>query len=144
VRLAVLAEDVRLPVVEVELGRRADLLLGLVGVLDVGQRDVDLVGARPLDLGLRDAELVDALAHDVDRPVDGVPGDLAEPRRLGLVDERHAALQVEAQAGRLRGDDHDGGDEQPGDEEQDEEVATTVVHGDEQGRVLPSVKGGPP
>ena len=41
--LAVRAEDVLLPVVERQLGGRADLLLRLVGVLDVRERDVDLV-----------------------------------------------------------------------------------------------------
>ena len=40
------------------------------GVLDVGQADLDLVGAEPRDLGLGDAELVDPLADDLDRAVD--------------------------------------------------------------------------
>ena len=72
VRLAVRPEDVGLPVVEVELGDLADLLQGALGVLDVGQADLDLVGAGALDLGLGDAELVDALADDVHRAVERV------------------------------------------------------------------------
>src|SRR4051794_1446458 len=128
-RLAVGVEDVPLPVVEVHLRRRADLVGGLVGVLDVGQGDVDLVGARALDLGLGDAELVDALAHDVERAVDRVARDPRLDGRLRLVGERHTALQVEAEARRLR-QDHDGrrGD-QGRDEQEDEEIAAAVGHG---------------
>ena len=59
-----------LPVVEVQLGGRADLLRGALGVLDAGQADLDLVVARALELGLGDAERVDALAHDVERAVE--------------------------------------------------------------------------
>ena len=87
-RPAAWAEDVRLPVVEVHLRRLADLAGRLVGVVDVRERDVDLILARALDLRLGDAELVDALAHDLDRAVDRLAGDLRLLRRLGLVDER--------------------------------------------------------
>ena len=126
--LAVGPEDAALPVVEPHLGGGADLRGRLVGVLDVGQRDVDLVGARALQARLGDADLVDALAHDVQRAVDGVAGDRRLLGRLGLVDERDAALEVEAQARRLRRDDRQRRHQQAGDEKQDEEVATTVGH----------------
>src|SRR5207253_10465403 len=48
-------QDVRLPVVELELGGGADLLLGAGGVGDTREADRDLVGALLLDLGLGDA-----------------------------------------------------------------------------------------
>ena len=51
--LAVGPEDAALPVVEPHLGGGADLRGRLVGVLDVGQRDVDLVGARALEARAR-------------------------------------------------------------------------------------------
>ena len=129
VGLEVGAEDVLLPVVEEELGHLADLLLGALRVLDVGQPDGDLVAARALDLRLRDAELVDALAHDVDRAVDRILGHLGlGGRRLGLVDELDAALEVEAQPRLLRRDDDGRGGDQARDQEQDQAVAAAVGH----------------
>ena len=64
------ADQVRLPVVEVELGGGPDLVDRPLRVGDVGQADRDLVGAEARDLGLGDAELVDPLADDLDRAVD--------------------------------------------------------------------------
>ena len=75
VGLAVLVEDVLLPVVEEELSGRADLLRGALGVLDARQVDLDLVLARARELGLGDAERVDALAHDVQRALQRLRGD---------------------------------------------------------------------
>ena len=57
VRLALRVEEVGLPVVEEQLGGRADLLGGALGVLDARQVDLDLVGAGLVDLRLGDAEL---------------------------------------------------------------------------------------
>jgi hypothetical protein len=71
-RLAIRRERVSLPVVEVELGGRADLLLRASDVLDARQADRDLVSARALDLRLADAELVDARADDVERAIERV------------------------------------------------------------------------
>ena len=48
--------------------------------------------------------------------------------RLALVDELDAALEVEAELGRLVGDDQRRDDDQPEHEEQDEEVAAPVAH----------------
>ena len=87
--------SVRLPVVELEPGRRADLLLGPGGVVDVRQPDGDLVAAEGLDLRLGDTELVDALAHDVDRAAERGRVTFDCARRLALVDELDATLQVE-------------------------------------------------
>jgi hypothetical protein len=130
VRQAVVAEDVLLPVVEEHLGDLADLALGFGRVLDVRQVDVDLVGSGAQDLRLRDAELVDALAHDVQRALERVAGDLGgELGRLGLVDEADAALEIQALAGLLRHDDDGARDEQTRYEQQDEEVASAVGHG---------------
>ena len=92
----------RLEVVEVELGGGPDPIDRAVGVLDVGQADLDLVGADAGDLGLGDAEGVDAVADDLDRAVDVLAGDLGHLRgRPALVDELGAAAQVEAEHGRL-------------------------------------------
>ena len=104
---AILVEDVRLPVVEVHLRGRADLGGGALGVLLARKADVDLVAAGALQLRLGDAERVDAVAHDVDRAVQRV---LVDRRlllgRARLVDELDAALQVEPEPRRLRGDHH--------------------------------------
>ena len=51
--------------------------------LTPGQVDLDLVGARARELRLGDAERVDALAHDVQRAVERVVGDL-RLLRVGL------------------------------------------------------------
>jgi hypothetical protein len=127
-RRARVADDVLLPVVEVELGGGADLLLGPVQVLDAGQADGDLLRAEALDLRLGDTELVDALPDDVDRAVDRLGRDLALRRRLTLVDELDPALQVEAEARLLRVD-HDAGCEQETQHQQDhEEVAAAGGH----------------
>ncbi len=127
-RLAVRPEDVLLPVVELELGHRPDHPRRLVGVRDVRERDDDLVGARALDLRLGHPERVDALAHDVDRAGDRVARDLGRLRRLGLVDELDAALEVQAQARRLRREHHRGAGQEGADEDEDQDVAPTVGH----------------
>ena len=133
VRLAVGTDDRGLPVIEPQDGRRADLLLGLIRVADIWQGHVDLVTARTLNFGLRDAEAVDALAHDVHRALDGIGRDLAELRRLGLVDERRPAFEIKALARLLRQrrsrDDHrQRKDEQDADEGEDDEISATVCH----------------
>ena len=127
--LAVLVEDVGFPVVEVQLRRGADDVRRPVRVGDARQGHLDLVAARALQLGLGDAERVDAAAHDVERAVERFRRDRRLLlRRLALVDELDAALEVETQFG-LLGDDHH---RRHGDEaehrEQDEEVATTIGH----------------
>ena len=50
-------------------------------------------------------------------------------RRLSLVDELDATPQVEAEARRLREDHEEGCEDQPGDDEQDEDVAAAIAHG---------------
>jgi hypothetical protein len=127
-------EDVRLPVVELQAGGVADLLARALRVLDVGQADGDLARAGALDLGLRDAERVDPLAHRLDRVVDRLRRDLRDlRRRLALVDELDAALEVEPELGVLRErrprDDHQQRQhEQRGDDAQDRQVAGTACH----------------
>ena len=121
VGLAVLVEDVRFPVVEEELGGRADLLGGALGVLDTGQVDLDLVAAGEEQLRLGDAEGVDALAHDVERALERLLGDLRLlRRRLALVDELHAALEVEPELRVPAGDGEDRPGDEPEDQQQDE------------------------
>ena len=128
-RLAVRRQRVGFPVIEVQLGGGADLALGALGVLDVGQADRDLIAAGGLDLGLGDAQLVDALAHDVDRAVERGLRDVRRlPARLALIDELRPALEVEPELGRL-GEDHEQRcRDQPQDQEQDEAVTLAVGH----------------
>jgi hypothetical protein len=100
------ADQVRLPVVEEELGGGADLVDRPFGVGDVGEADRDLGLAEARDLGLGDAELVDPFADDLDRRVDVAARDfLGLAGRRRLVDELHPALEVEPEAGRLGRDD---------------------------------------
>ena len=89
--------EVRLEVVELELRRLAEDPDHLVGVLDAGDLDRDLVVALLPDLGLRDAEPVDAVAQDLDRA--GEVGLLQLPVRRRHRLERHleAALEVQAE-----------------------------------------------
>jgi hypothetical protein len=120
---------VRLPVVELEPRGRTHQLLRPLRVRHVRQADRDLIAALGRDLRLRHAELVRALAHHVDRALEGRlrhGGRLR--RRLALVHELHAALQVKPEE-RLLGRDHDRRRrDQTGDQEQDEEVALTIGH----------------
>ena len=134
-RLAVGADHVRLPVVEVQQRGLADLRLRAPGVAHVRQRHVDFVRARALDFRLGDAQLVDALAHDVDRAVPAIRRPLSLRRRPALVCELDAALQVQAETRFLRlhdagdADDHEQRqDHQPEDDQQDEGVAAAVGH----------------
>jgi hypothetical protein len=100
------------------------------GVLDAGEVDLDLAAADQRQLRLGDAERVDALAHDLQRPVQGLLVDLRLLRRgLALVDELDAALEVQAELGLLGRDDHRGGGDQPEDQEQDEQRAAAIRHG---------------
>ena len=128
------AEHVRLPVVELQLRGGADLLLGPLRVLDVGQADRDLILSGLLDLGLRHAERVGALADRVDGVVDRLRGDLRDLRRRpALVDQLGAAAQVESEPRLLRqrraGDDQQAGeDEQECDEGEDAQVAVSRGH----------------
>ena len=95
---AVLVEDVRFPVVEEQLGGGADLVGGALGVVDARQVHLDLVASEQLELGLGHAERVDALAHDPQRAVQRLLRDLRLlRRRLALVDQLDAALEVEAE-----------------------------------------------
>jgi hypothetical protein len=122
-------DDVGFPVVEVQLGDFAHLFDGPLGVAGAGQPHRDLVGARALDLGLGHAEGVHALADDVQRPLNGVGGDLGLlGRGLALVDQLHAALEVQAQAGLLDHDRHGRGGDQPRDQQEDQPVAAAVGH----------------
>ena len=73
---------------ELELGRGADELLGLLRVLLAGERDLDRVGAHLPHVDLGHAPLVDPAADDEHRLVHRI---LAEARHLGvpqLVGER--------------------------------------------------------
>ncbi len=128
VGLAVLVEDVLLPVVEEELGGRADLARGALGVLDAREVDLDLVLARARELGLGDAEGVDAVAHDVQRALERLGVDRRLLGRLALVDELDAALEVEAELGRLGQDRDRGSRDQAEDDQQNEEMATAFGH----------------
>ena len=127
-RLAFGADHVRLPVVEEQLRGLADLFLGARRVAHVRQGDGDFVFARALDFRLCDADLVDALAHDVDRPVQRFRVDFRLRRGLALVDELDAALQVEAEARLFRRDHRHRGGYQTGDDEQDQGVAAAIGH----------------
>ena len=130
VRPALRVEDVRFPVVEVQLGGGADLLGGAVGVRDAREVDLDLLAAEQLQLRLGDAERVDAVAHDLQRAVQRLLVDRRLLRgRLALVDELDAALEVQAELRRLRRDDHRGGGDQSEDQEQDEQRAAAIGHG---------------
>ena len=128
VGLAVLVEDVLLPVVEEELGGRADLVGGALGVVDARQVDLDLVLARARELGLGDAERVDAVAHDVQRALQRLGGDLRLLGRLALVDEPDAALEVEAELRRVREENGRRARDQPEDDQQDEQMAAAFRH----------------
>ena len=122
------ADHVGLPVVEDQLRRLADLLFGAVRIRNVGERDGDFFRSRELDFGLRDAQLVDALAHDFDRAVERFAVDFRLRRRLALVGELHAALEVEPET-RLFGDDRDGRDpDQDRHGQQHHRVARAVAH----------------
>ncbi len=120
---------VRLPVVEEELRRVADLGDRALGVLDVGEPDADGVRAQARDLGLGDAQGVGPLADDLDRAVHVLALDLGVlGRRAALVDELGAAAQVQAEL-RVLGIDHgQGRQRQAQDEGEDEEVAAAAAH----------------
>ena len=127
-------EQVRLPVVELELRRRPDLLLGAGRVLDRRETDRDLVCACLLDLGLRDTERVRALPDRLDRVLDRLRRDLRHLRRRAtLVDQLDPALEVEPEARLLRergaGDvDEQRQHEGERDDAQDAEVAFSGAH----------------
>ena len=124
-----LSDQVRFPVVEEELGGRADLIDRSLGVGYVGEVDRDLVGAQTRDFGLGDAELVDPLADDLDRVIDVFAADFFRlAGRRALVDELDAALEVKAELGRLAGDDQRRDADQAKDKEQDEEVFAPFAH----------------
>jgi hypothetical protein len=127
-RLAIREQRVRLPVVELEPGGGADLLDGAGRVRDVRQRDGDLVASGGLDLRLGHAELIDARAHDVHGAVERVLVDVRLRRALSLIDELHAALQVEAENGLELCQDDDGSRDQPRHQQQDESVAPAITH----------------
>ena len=128
-RVAALPEDVGLPVVELQLGRRAHLGDRAIGVVDVRQADRYLIPPRALDLGLGDAECVRALADRLDRVVHRLGRDRRDLRgRLALVDELDPAAQVEAQDGLLRRDHGQRAREQHEHERDDREVAFTRGH----------------
>ena len=78
---------------EPELGGAADDLEGPLAVLDAGQVDDDRVALAD-DLGLGDAEGVDPGADDLDGLVERAR---RAPSSVGLVDDRGAALEVEAE-----------------------------------------------
>ncbi len=123
------AEQVRLPVVEVELRGGADPFGRPFRFGDVGEADRDLGFAEARDLRLGDAQLVDSFADDLDRGVDVRSRDFRHlPGRGRLVDELDAPLQVEAEAGLLVGDDDAREDGQPEHEEQYEEMAAPLPH----------------
>ena len=128
VGLAVLVEDVLLPVVEEELGGRPDLARGALGVLDAREVDLDLVLARARELGLGHAEGVDAVAHDVQRALERFGVDRRLLGRLALVDELDATLEVEAELGRLGQDRDRGSRDQAEDDQQNKEMATAFGH----------------
>ncbi|MNY14436.1 hypothetical protein D3C86_1476130 [compost metagenome] len=75
-------------------------LTGRVGVLDARELDDDLAIALALDHGLVDAGGVHAVAHDGDHALHDLGRDLDLFRVLGLEDQVHAALDVQAVLGR--------------------------------------------
>ena len=124
--------EVRLEVVELELRRLAEDPDHLVGVLDAGDLDRDLVVALLPDLGLRDTEPVDAVAQDLDRP--GEVGLLQLPvrRRHRLEGHLEAALEVEAERGllvdRRAGNREQADPNEPGDDQRHESEVRSTVH----------------
>ena len=128
VGLAVLVEDVLLPVVEEELGGRADLVGGALGVVDARQVDLDLIVAGTGELGLGDAERVDAIAHDVQRALQRLGRDLRLLGRLALVDEPDTTLEIEAELRRVGEENGRGARDQPEDDQQDEQMAAAFRH----------------
>ncbi len=129
IRPAILVEDVRFPVVENHLGGGADLLGHAIRVFDAGKVDFKLILAGNQQFRLGDAELVDAVAHDLQRALKRFFGDHRYLLgRLGPVDQLHAALKIEAQAGLPGSDDRDRNGDQPENGEQDEKAPAAIGH----------------
>jgi len=117
------ADQVRLPVVEIELGGRPHLFGGAFGVGHARQRDHDVLVPDACHFRLGDAELVDPLFDDRDRVFDVFAADLGRGAgRLAFVDQLEAALEVEPELRFLRSDDHRRDRHQPEHEQQDEDV----------------------
>jgi len=128
-RRALLANDVRFPVIEVQPRRLGRALGRLAEAGRPRDPDRDLVSAEARDLDLGDAELVAAVADLVDRAVDrvGVHRRLLRGRPT-LEDELDAALKVEAEAGLLARDHRHRDGEQAKHEQQHEQVAAPPGH----------------
>ena len=117
-----LVQDAGFPVIEEQLRGRPHLLGRALGVLHAGQVHLDLTLARLQQLRLGHAERVHALAHDVQRPLQRLRRDgrlLSGPLRL--VDQLHAALEIEPELRVALVEHHQRGGDQPQDEEQDED-----------------------
>jgi hypothetical protein len=116
-RLAIGRDRVGLPVIEVELRRGPDDLLRAGDVMDGRERCLDLVARGGVDLWLGEAERVNPRLHDLHGLVQIRLGDLRRSRtRLGLVDELHAAAQVQPELGLGREQRHKRRGQQAGDE----------------------------
>ena len=87
--------EVLLEVVELELRRLADQLRRLVGIVEPGELDDDLVRRLRAQLGLARADLVDPVADDLDRAVEILLGHLLAGWGLRFENHLEAALQVE-------------------------------------------------
>ena len=128
-RLAVGADHVRLPVVEVQLRGLADLVFGAARRCRRRAARRRFRCCPQADFRLRDAELVDALAHDVDRAVRAIrcrlstarsacPGRRARRRPSGRARGASASSTITTS---------DAAD-QPDDEQQNQQVAAAVGH----------------
>ena len=127
VGLAVLIQQVGFPVIEEQLRRRPHLLGRPLGVLHAGQVDLDLVPPRLQQLWLGHPERVHPLAHDVQRPLQRLRRDRRLlRRRLRLVHELHATLQIQPQLGIALIEHHQRGGDQPQHEEQHAQGATAL------------------
>ena len=126
---AVPPEQIGFPVVEEQLRRRPHLLSRPLGVLDARQIDLDLVPTGLQQLRLGHAERVHPLAHDVHRPLQRLRRDRRLlRRRLGLVHQLHATLQIQPQRGLALIEHRQRRGDQPRHEEQDEPGASALGH----------------
>ena len=127
--LAILIQQVGFPVIKEQLRRRPHLLGRPLGVLHAGQVDLDLVPPRLQQLWLGHPERVHPLAHDVQRPLQRLRRNRRLlRRRLRLVHELHATLQIQPQLGIALIEHHQRGGDQPQHEEQHAQGAMALGH----------------
>ena len=113
---------------EHQLRRLDEVFHHLIRILCARQRDHDLVAALRLDLGLRHTKRVHSIANDLNRARDGLGRHLGIACGLALQHHLDAALQVEAEYHGLYGHDHGRCRDQPDDDREEEDGATTQIH----------------